>query len=49
VPEVDPAAFSLVTMRDRVAAVGDPMSGMWRRRVSLVPRFSALGLEAPER
>jgi bifunctional non-homologous end joining protein LigD len=49
VPEVDPAAFSLVTMRDRIPAVGDPMAGMWRRRVSLVPRFSALGLEAPER
>jgi bifunctional non-homologous end joining protein LigD len=49
VPEVDPAAFSLSTMRDRIGVVGDPMAGMWRRRVSLVPRFSALGLEAPER
>jgi bifunctional non-homologous end joining protein LigD len=47
VPKVDPADFTLLTMRDRIADVGDPMAGMWRRRVSLVPRFSALGLEAP--
>jgi DNA ligase D len=47
VAEVEPSAFTLRTMQDRVAGAGDPMAGMWRRRVSLVPRFSALGLEAP--
>src|SRR5262245_21730055 len=47
VPDVDPAAFTLETMRDRIAAVGDPMRGMWRRRPSLRPRFKALGLEPP--
>ena len=47
VPGAEPSAFTLRTMQDRVAGAGDPMAGMWRRRVSLVPRFSALGLEAP--
>jgi bifunctional non-homologous end joining protein LigD len=47
VPEVDPAAFTLETMRDRLAAVGDPMRGMWRRAVSLRARFGKLGLEPP--
>jgi DNA ligase D len=47
VPNVDPAAFTLETMRARVAEVGDPMRGMWRRRPSLVPRFEQLGLEPP--
>jgi DNA ligase D len=47
VADVNPAAFTLVTMRDRVAEAGDPMAGMWRRRVSLAQRFGALGLEAP--
>jgi bifunctional non-homologous end joining protein LigD len=45
VPNVDPAAFTLETMRARFAEVGDPMRGMWRRRPSLVPRFERLGLE----
>jgi len=44
---VDPAAFTVETMRDRIAAVGDPMRGMWRRAVSLRPRFERLGLEPP--
>lgn len=44
---VDPAAFTLRTMRDRVADVGDLTAGMWRRKVSLLPRFEALGLKAP--
>ena len=47
VPEVDPGAFTLETMRTRVAAVGDPMRGMWRRAVSLRPRFAKLGLDPP--
>jgi bifunctional non-homologous end joining protein LigD len=49
VPAVDPAAFTLETMRERIDAVGDVTAGMWRRKVSLVPRFSRLGLEAPTR
>jgi bifunctional non-homologous end joining protein LigD len=48
VPDVDPAAFTLSTMRDRIAEVGDPTAGMWRRRISLAARFDRLGLEAPE-
>jgi bifunctional non-homologous end joining protein LigD len=47
VPGVDPAAFTLETMRDRVAEVGDLTAGMWRRKVSLASRFDALGLEPP--
>jgi bifunctional non-homologous end joining protein LigD len=43
----DPAEFTLTTMRDRVADVGDLMKGMWRKKVSLVSRFEKLGLEAP--
>jgi len=47
VPGVDPAAFTLETMRDRVAEVGDLTKGMWRRKVSLASRFDDLGLEPP--
>jgi bifunctional non-homologous end joining protein LigD len=47
VPFVEAEAFTIETMRDRIAAVGDPMKGMWRRRPSLVPRFEQLGLEPP--
>jgi DNA ligase D len=49
VPGVDAAAFTLETMRDRVARVGDPTAGMWRRKVSLASRFEKLGLDPPER
>jgi bifunctional non-homologous end joining protein LigD len=48
VASVEPEAFTLETMRARVEAVGDPMRGMWRRAVSLGPRFTKLGLEAPQ-
>ncbi len=44
---VDPAAFTVATMRARVAEVGDPTKGMWRRAVSLGPRFEKLGLDPP--
>jgi bifunctional non-homologous end joining protein LigD len=44
VPDVDPAAFTVATMRDRIAEIGDPTRGMWRRAISLVPRFERLGL-----
>jgi bifunctional non-homologous end joining protein LigD len=47
VADVDPAAFTVETMRDRVAAVGDPTAGMWRHKASLGPRFAAVGLEPP--
>jgi bifunctional non-homologous end joining protein LigD len=47
VADVDPADFTLETMRDRVADVGDLTAGMWRRKVSLRPRFDQLGLEPP--
>jgi bifunctional non-homologous end joining protein LigD len=47
VAEVDPAAFTLQTMRERLDAAGDLTADMWRRKVSLVSRFEQLGLEAP--
>jgi bifunctional non-homologous end joining protein LigD len=47
VADVEPAAFTLETMRERVDTVGDVTDGMWRRKTSLVPRFERLGLEAP--
>jgi DNA ligase D len=48
VAAVDPAAFTLGTMRDRIAEAGDPMRGMWRKAVSLGPRFERLGLPLTE-
>jgi DNA ligase D len=47
VPGVDPAAFTLETMRDRVGTVGDLTAGIWRRRTSLRTRFETLGLPRP--
>ena len=47
VAEVDPAAFTLLTMRDRIAEVGDPLAGMSERKVSLLPCFERLGVEPP--
>jgi bifunctional non-homologous end joining protein LigD len=47
VADVDPAAFTVQTMRDRIAKVGDPTGGMWRRKRSLRPLFPRLGLDAP--
>jgi DNA ligase D len=44
VAAVDPAAFTVATMLERIERTGDPMKGMWRRAVSLGPRFSKLGL-----
>ncbi len=48
VPRSDPSKFTLKTMRKRIDKVGDLTAGMWRRKVSLVSRFEALGLEAPK-
>jgi bifunctional non-homologous end joining protein LigD len=44
VANVEPEAFTIETMAERIGAVGDPMHGMWRRAVSLPSRFSQLGL-----
>src|SRR5881227_3754775 len=44
VAEVDPAAFTIPTMRGRIAEVGDPTNGMWRRKRSLAPLFPKLAL-----
>jgi bifunctional non-homologous end joining protein LigD len=46
VPKVEPERFTIETMRKRIAKLGDPMAGMWRRKTSLAPRFDALGLES---
>jgi bifunctional non-homologous end joining protein LigD len=48
VPEVDPSRFTLQTMAERVAEVGDLTKGMWRRKISLLPRFEQLGLKRPK-
>jgi DNA primase len=47
VPTVEPQAFTVETMRDRIAVVGDLTEGMWRRKTSLCPRFAKLGLDRP--
>jgi bifunctional non-homologous end joining protein LigD len=47
VADVDPADFTVQTMRERIGGVGDLTSGMWRRKASLLSRFEQLGLEAP--
>jgi bifunctional non-homologous end joining protein LigD len=47
VPDVDPADFTLETMGARIAEAGDLTAGMWRRKVSLLPRFAKLGLDEP--
>jgi bifunctional non-homologous end joining protein LigD len=47
VADVDPAEFTVQTMRGRVAHVGDLTEGMWRRKRSLRPLFAKLGLDAP--
>ena len=45
VPGAEPAAFTLETMRTRIERVGDPTSGMWKRKVGLASRFERLELE----
>jgi len=45
VPEVDPAAFTVQTLRERLRGHGDPTKGMWQRKRSLKPLFSRLGVE----
>jgi DNA ligase D len=48
VAKVEPETFTLETMPARVKKVGDLNKDMWRRKVSLGPRFERLGLEAPQ-
>jgi len=47
VPSVDPADFTILTMRDRVRSVGDLTAGMWKKAVTLKGRFGQLGLKEP--
>jgi DNA ligase D-like protein (predicted polymerase) len=47
VATVEPEAFTIESMRDRISAAGDPMCGMWRNPPSLRPRFERLDLEPP--
>jgi bifunctional non-homologous end joining protein LigD len=47
VADVDPARFTVETMRERIAEIGDPTAGMWRRKRSLRPLYGKLGLDAP--
>jgi bifunctional non-homologous end joining protein LigD len=47
VADVDPAAFTLLTMRDRIADAGDLTAKMWAHKVSLLPRFERLDLDPP--
>jgi bifunctional non-homologous end joining protein LigD len=47
VAAVEPSAFTVETMRDRVAEVGDLTADMWKRKVPLEPRFAQLGVEKP--
>ena len=47
VPDVDPAAFTLETMRERVARVGDLTADIWQRQRSLKPLFATLHLKDP--
>jgi len=42
VADVDPAAFTLVTMQARIEAAGDPMRGMWKSPPSLARRLDRL-------
>lgn len=47
VAAVDPAAFTMATMRERVSQAGDLTAGMWERGTSLAALFERLGLKPP--
>jgi hypothetical protein len=47
VPDVRPEAFTLETMRDRVAKVGDLTADIWQHRADLKPLFKTLKLKDP--
>jgi bifunctional non-homologous end joining protein LigD len=44
VARCDPSRFTVTTMPKRLEKVADLTAGMWRRKVSLLPRFEQLGL-----
>ena len=45
VPDVEPGDYTILTIRERIAAVGDLTAGMWERAVSLDPLFDALAVK----
>ncbi len=47
VADVDPADFTLRTMRERVKKAGDLTEGMWKQSKSIGPLFERLGLKPP--
>jgi bifunctional non-homologous end joining protein LigD len=47
VPDVDHNDFTLLTMRDRLAKVGDLTADIWEHRVSLLGLFKTLKLKDP--
>jgi bifunctional non-homologous end joining protein LigD len=47
VPGVEPEAFTVETMRERMSDVGDLTAGMWEQKASLLPLFEQLGLDGP--
>jgi DNA ligase D len=47
VPDVRPEAFTLETMRERVAKVGDLTADIWQHRADLKPLFKTLKLKDP--
>jgi DNA primase len=47
VAAVEPGAFTVESMGERIRSVGDLTAGMWRSKVSLRPRFSRLGVQPP--
>ena len=47
VPDVDPGKFTLETMRERIAKLGDLTADIWSHPVSLLPVFKALKLKDP--
>ncbi len=47
VADVEPADFTIDTMRERVRSVGDLTQGIWDHSVSLLPLFERVGLTPP--
>ena len=47
VAAVDPSAFTVATMRDRLRAVGDLTAGMWERPISIAGLFDRVGEKPP--
>ena len=47
VAAVEPADFTIDTMRERVRTAGDLTADMWDHRVSLAPLFERVGLKPP--